>query len=131
MQVEAFLDMQFRARETHYRSEFPGADDDVVLADGVPVGRLYVERGEALIRIIDIAIRPGHRGGGIGMELLSRLIAEASPGARAVELHVEVNNPAQRLYRRLGFVPVAEVPPYLRMAWRPPADPADQPKTTS
>src|SRR2546423_736300 len=119
-QVDAFLDLQFRARELQYRLQFPGAGDCLVLVRGAPAGRLYVERGQALIRIIDVAIAPEYRGRGAGTALLGGLIAEASAAGKLVELHVESNNPAQRLYRRLGFVAAGEVPPYLRMQWRPP-----------
>jgi ribosomal protein S18 acetylase RimI-like enzyme len=119
LQVDAFLDMQFRARQLQYRSQFPGAADCLVLVGGAPAGRLYVERGEALIRIIDIAIAPGYRGRGAGTELLGGLIAEACVAGKVVELHVESTNPAQRLYRRLGFVEAGAVSPYLRMQWRP------------
>jgi ribosomal protein S18 acetylase RimI-like enzyme len=51
--------------------------------------------------------------------LLGGLIAEASAAGKVVELHVESTNPAQRLYRRLGFIEAGDVSPYLRMQWRP------------
>ena len=87
-----------------------------------------MERGEALIRIVDIAIAPGYRGRGAGTALLGGLIAEASAAGKVVELHVESTNPAQRLYRRLGFVDAGDVSPYLRMQWRPsPPEAAAQP----
>jgi ribosomal protein S18 acetylase RimI-like enzyme len=60
------------------------------------------------------------------------VIAEASAAGKVVELHVEAGNPAQRLYRRLGFVQMDEAVPYLRMQWRPPrAETAAQPNDTS
>jgi ribosomal protein S18 acetylase RimI-like enzyme len=118
-QVNAFLDMQYRAREAHYEAEYAGSDDCVVLADGVPAGRLDVYRDGQMLHIIDIAIAPGHRGRGIGTGLLGQVIAEASAAGRVDEQYVEAGNPAQRLYRRMGFVPAGEVPPYYRMEWRP------------
>ncbi|MEA2502835.1 MAG: hypothetical protein QOD01_2946 [Actinomycetota bacterium] len=119
LQVDAFLDMQFRARQLQYRSQFPGADDCVVLVGGDPAGRLYVDRGEVLIRVVDIAMAPDYRGQGAGAALLGGLIEEASAAGKVVELHVESSNPAQRLYRRLGFVEAGAASPYLRMQWRP------------
>lgn len=97
-------------------------------AAGEPAGRFYVERGENRIRVIDVAVAAGHRGQGIGTLLLSDLIAEASAAAKVVELHVEFNNPAQRLYRRLGFEVAEERPPYFRLERRPGGG---QPNTTS
>jgi ribosomal protein S18 acetylase RimI-like enzyme len=119
VQVDAFLDMQFRARQLQYRSQFPGAGDCVVLVGGDPAGRLYVDRGEVLIRIIDIAMAPDYRRQGAGTALLGGLIEEASAAGKVVELHVESSNPAQWLYRRLGFVEAGAASPYLRMQWRP------------
>ena len=37
-----------------------------------------------------------------------------------VSLHVEDDNPARRLYDRLGFVEIAEVTFYKLMHWIPP-----------
>ena len=125
-QLDAFLDLQFRAREAHYRREYPSAQDCIVVAGGAPAGRLEVDRtGEATI-VVDLALAPGWRGHGIGTALLQRLIAEATASGRAIELHVEDGNPAERLYRRLGFVQVGERPPYRRMRLQPRGDGSDQ-----
>jgi ribosomal protein S18 acetylase RimI-like enzyme len=78
-----------------------------------------VDRGEALICIVDIAMAPDYRGRGAGTALLGGLIEEAFAAGKVVELHVECNNPAQRLYRRVGFVETGDLSPYLRMQWRP------------
>jgi ribosomal protein S18 acetylase RimI-like enzyme len=132
LRVDAFLDMQFRARQLQYRSQFPAAGDCLVLVEGAQAGRLYVDRGEVLIRIVDIAMAPEHRGRGTGTALLGGLIEEASAAGKVVELHVEATNPAQRLYRRLGFVEAGDVSPYLRMQWRPPRpETAARPNDTS
>lgn len=47
-----------------------------------------------------VAVRPEHRGRGIGTALLERLIAAAGP---ALSLSVDRDNPAARLYARMGF----------------------------
>ena len=51
---EEFLRMQFRAQHSHYHQVFPTARYDVIECDGKPIGRLYVDRDAAEIRIIDI-----------------------------------------------------------------------------
>ena len=71
--------------------------------DGEPAGRLYVHRGPSEIRIVDIALLPEHRGGGIGTSLLEELSAEADAAGKSLTIHVERMNPALRLYDRLGF----------------------------
>ena len=116
----AFVEHQFAAQDAHYREHYPGATLDVVEVDGEPAGRLYVHRGPSDIRIMDIALVPAYRGRGIGTTLLRGLIAEAEGSRRKLSIHVEVNNPARRLYERLGFRPAGEHGVYVLME-RPPA----------
>jgi ribosomal protein S18 acetylase RimI-like enzyme len=121
---EAFLEHQFSAQDDHYRTNYPGATFDVIEVDGEPAGRLYVHRGPGEIRIMDIALAPAFRGRGIGTALLGDLMEEAAASGSALSIHVEVNNPARRLYERLGFVPAGEHGVYVLMRW-------SQPKTAS
>jgi ribosomal protein S18 acetylase RimI-like enzyme len=115
-QVEAFLRMQFRAQDTHYRTHYAAAAFDVITVGGADAGRLYVDRGAGELRVIDIALLPEFRGAGVGTELFRRLFAE---GLR-VSIHVESFNPARRLYDRLGFVKVGGTGVYDLMEWSPP-----------
>jgi len=56
---------------------------------------------------IGLAVRPGHRGRGIGTRLLSETIDLARRrGIPALGLSVAKANPARRLYLRAGFVEV-------------------------
>jgi ribosomal protein S18 acetylase RimI-like enzyme len=99
----AFLDQQFEAQHRCYQKQFSAASFDVVEADGEPVGRLYVDRRVDELRIIDIALLPGWRRRGLGGALLTAILDEAEAAGKAVRIHVERNNPALRLYERLGF----------------------------
>jgi ribosomal protein S18 acetylase RimI-like enzyme len=56
---------------------------------------------------ISVAVLPECRGKGIGTALLDRLIADARTRFPAVSLSVSADNPAVRLYRRLGFEVIA------------------------
>lgn len=126
-QKAAFVQHQFHAQHSHYQTYYGGASFDVIEADGEPVGRLYVARWPAEIRIVDIALLPAHRGRGIGGRLIRDLLAEGDAAGTPVSIHVEQYNPAQRLYRRLGFEPTGEHGVYLLMV-RPvnaPLPPAD------
>jgi ribosomal protein S18 acetylase RimI-like enzyme len=117
-QKDAFLEHQFAAQSAHYREHYTNASYDVIELDGEPVGRLYVARWEDEIRVMDIALLPEHRGAGIGAQLLSDLLAEGAEAGKNVSIHVEINNPARRLYERLGFVPVADKGVYVLMEAR-------------
>ncbi|MGB0101951.1 MAG: GNAT family N-acetyltransferase [Nocardioides sp.] len=117
-QREAFVQMQFDLQDRQYREQNPHGCFDVIEADGVPAGRLYVDRRPTDIRIVDIALAPAFRGRGIGGELIRSLIREAVESGRSVSIHVEIHNPAARLYERLGFVVADERGVYRRMDWR-------------
>jgi ribosomal protein S18 acetylase RimI-like enzyme len=113
----AFIEQQFTAQDAHYREHYPGATLDVIEVDDEPAGRLYVHRGPRDIRIMDIALAPAFRGRGIGSGLLHALIAEAEESDRMLSIHVELNNPARRLYERLGFRPAGEHGVYVLMVY--------------
>jgi ribosomal protein S18 acetylase RimI-like enzyme len=120
-QREAFLTMQFTAQHRYYQEHYAGASFQIILADGQPAGRLYVDRWPREIRIVDIALLPAYRNAGIGTRLLRDLMAEAAQAGKLLSIHVEQFNPASRLYTRLGFVKTGESGVYNRMAWTPPA----------
>jgi ribosomal protein S18 acetylase RimI-like enzyme len=120
-QKAAFLDMQFRAQHSHYRRHHAGADWLVIQRAGEPAGRLYIERRDDEHSIIDIAFLSQHRGLGLGTALMQDLLDEAGACAKPVTIYVEKNNPAMRLYHRLGFALVADHGVYDFMRWTPPA----------
>ena len=100
---EAFLASQFAAQYRYYREHYDRATYHLVLAEGVPVGRLFVARWTREIRIMDVAILTERRGAGIGTRLLRALCDEADAIGTPLGIHVEKHNPARRLYHRLGF----------------------------
>jgi ribosomal protein S18 acetylase RimI-like enzyme len=52
---------------------------------------------------LSMALRPAYRGKGLGTRLLSALFATAQNRYQAISLSVSADNPAARLYERLGF----------------------------
>jgi ribosomal protein S18 acetylase RimI-like enzyme len=59
---------------------------------------------------LSIGVTADERGRGVGTALLEELLAQArATGHPAVSLSVETDNPAVRLYERLGFVRVGYV----------------------
>jgi ribosomal protein S18 acetylase RimI-like enzyme len=103
-QLVAFMAMQFEAQSRHYGALFPDADNLVVLVDGEPAGRLLVHRGDAEIRIVDIALLPRHQRAGVGAELVRPLLAEADAAGLPVTCHVAVDNEARGFWAHLGFL---------------------------
>jgi ribosomal protein S18 acetylase RimI-like enzyme len=87
---------------------------------GQPVGAAWVrlftrERPgygfiDTTIPELSIAVVPGRRSSGIGLALLTTTLdAARQAGHPAVSLSVEVDNPALRLYERVGFKKVGRV----------------------
>jgi len=116
-QKEAFLRMQFQAQSTHYHRYYPDASYHVISREERAIGRLYVYRTEDTIWVIDIALLPEHRGVGIGGRLLSAILEQAAAQQKRVRIYVERENPAMRLYNRLGFRKVEESGVYFLMEW--------------
>ncbi|MEY2550149.1 MAG: hypothetical protein QOG12_293, partial [Verrucomicrobiota bacterium] len=98
-----FCRSQFDAQSAYYAANYPDASFQIIERDGWPVGRLYVDRWEKEIRIVDITLLPEFRGSGIGTKLLRDLQAEARAAGKSLTIHVERFNRALALYQRLGF----------------------------
>jgi ribosomal protein S18 acetylase RimI-like enzyme len=117
-QKRGFTNMQFAAQDADYRQHYPTAQYSIIEVQGVPAGRLYVDRCQKEIRIIDIALLPEHRRGGIGTKLLRELQDEARTAGKTLTIHVEKFNPALNLYRRLGFQQIEDKGVYLFLEWK-------------
>jgi ribosomal protein S18 acetylase RimI-like enzyme len=100
---DKFLRQQFEFQHIEYMKNYKEARFDIIVYDGEPAGRLYVDRREDDIRIIDIALFPHFRRKGIGSKIMNDLVAEADEKQVSLSLHVEMNNLAMGLYERLGF----------------------------
>jgi len=116
---EAFLRFQYNAQKTYYDEQFPDAAFDLILLGGEPVGRLYVDRRPDEIRLVDVALLPERRGQGIGGRILRSILTEGEEKGLLVRIHVERDNPAMRLYLRLGFEKIEEQGVYHLMEWTP------------
>ncbi len=118
-QKREFLDMQFSAQRGHYREHYPNARYEVIERDGDPIGRLYVADLRREVVLMDITLISAERSAGIGTRLCKAIQAEASDKGKIMSLHVEDENPARKLYDRLGFVEIASVTFYKLMHWVP------------
>jgi GNAT superfamily N-acetyltransferase len=109
--------MQYDAQSRSYAYCYPGAEHSLLLAGDRPAGRIMVERAAAVIRLADISLLPEYRGQGSGTVLLRQLIEECRAMGGKICLHVLSNNPARRLYLRLGFRQVGGDALYDEMEW--------------
>jgi GNAT superfamily N-acetyltransferase len=124
-QRTALLDMQFRAQHAAY-TRYPGIAFQLILHDGVPAGRLTVQRSPGRYAVVDIALLPEWRGRGIGAAVLAAFLREAHAVRQTVHLQVAAGNPAHRLYRQLGFQVLEDNGGFMHMALPPPATAAER-----
>jgi len=104
-QREAFVLFQYRAQLQHYQTECPDATPQVILAGDQPVGRLYVDRRDSEIRILDLTLLPSHCGQGIGTPIIRQLMDEAAQAGKSLSIHLDSFSQSHSLFERLGFKP--------------------------
>ena len=95
----------------HYAAGW-GRDGDMglkALDNGTPIGATWLRLIQGYGYVADdipeltIVVLPAYRGQGIGTELLKGLIDHTSRCYRGISLNVVGENPAMRLYEKLGF----------------------------
>jgi|SRR5689334_12755180 len=114
----AFLSSQFSAQRNHYLKYFPHAAHHMILVDEQAVGRLYVDRSQEKIHILDATLLPQWRGQGIGTQILLDLMKEAAYKNQICSIYVESFNRSLGLFQRLGFVKTDESGVSWLMEWR-------------
>ncbi|WP_224996137.1 GNAT family N-acetyltransferase [Cesiribacter sp. SM1] len=76
------------------------ATEDDAIAGVVVMNKTGMESYIPENILVYIAVHKEHRGKGLGKALMQRAIATAKG---SIALHVEPNNPAKKLYEKLGF----------------------------
>jgi ribosomal protein S18 acetylase RimI-like enzyme len=111
-----FLAMQYEAQDRHYRDQYPCAERWIVCTRYKDIGRLILNKVPGDIRIVDISLLTVSRGKGLGSTILKTILEQADALAASVSLSVRMDNPARRLYQRLGFKECpGGAPPYLQL----------------
>jgi GNAT superfamily N-acetyltransferase len=116
---EQFLRMQFMAQHKHYHEHFLQPDFLLILLQGEPIGRIYIDRRPSEICLAEITLLPEYRSQGIGSLFIQDLMAEATTANLPLRLHVEHFNRARGLYDRLGFQVMEDSGVYLQLEWLP------------
>jgi ribosomal protein S18 acetylase RimI-like enzyme len=118
-QQEAFMRIQFQAQRDQYRCQYPYAHWDMIIRQNEIIGQILVAPLDDELRLVDVSLLPEFRNRGIGTALLRDLLDKAASENRRVTLHVLQDNPAVRLYERLGFTNTRKQGIYQRMEWAP------------
>ena len=118
-QLRQLLQMQYHGQNATYSAEFPNATDEIILLDGQPVGRLMLDHRPDSIHGVDIAVLKSVRNLGVGTAVLLIQFEGCSKRGLSFTLSVVKNNPARRLYERLGCRIDGDNVTHYSMTWRP------------
>lgn len=106
---------------THYL--LAGVDGGAPGPDEPAVGFLLSRGAAGEEELLLLAVDPKHRGHGVGRALIERFIDTARQrGMEKLFLEMRDGNPAERLYRAMGFEPVGRRRQYYRAARNGPLD---------
>ncbi|MBL8522188.1 MAG: GNAT family N-acetyltransferase [Betaproteobacteria bacterium] len=94
------------------------ASAEILHVGDSPAGMIKVDRQAGYWHIMQLQVEPAMHGRGVGGEILRQIIAEARAAGAQLTLGVLKVNPAQRLYRRMGFVIYGEGQHEFEMVWR-------------
>jgi ribosomal protein S18 acetylase RimI-like enzyme len=120
---------QYQGRKMSYAAEYPDAVNAILCEGDEAVGRLLMDcRGDTW-RIVDIAVLAEHRGRGLGGWVLKLCQQQCGEAGARLMLAVRPENPARRLYERMGFRVIHEDVLTVEMEWK--ADAADAAHSTN
>lgn len=91
----------------------------IILEKDRPVGFAMARIDAAEIALLQLYVAPEHQGQGIGSAALHLLLERWACEDKPIALGVLRDNPARRLYERLGFELVGETPTKLLMRRAP------------
>ncbi|MBW8311310.1 MAG: GNAT family N-acetyltransferase [Rhizobium sp.] len=108
-----------------FEASWASFDNRVIESRGVAVGVLRLHGLPDALEIRDLQLLPAHQGRGLGAWAVRQAFRRAAElGKPELRLRVFPENPARRLYERLGFAVVAELDGVLHMACKlPPGGP--------
>jgi RimJ/RimL family protein N-acetyltransferase len=118
-QRQAFIKFQFDAQSAHYRTEYPEAEQSIIMLGDRPVGRIYLDRRESEIRILDITVLTQYRGQGIGTPIIRDVMEEAARAGKTVSINLDSFSQSHQLFARLGFKSTETTSFHTLYVWNP------------
>lgn len=91
----------------------------IVRYAGTVAGAIKFDDDGTDIEIMQVQILPEFQGKGLGRGLMEKIFVRARQHGKSVRLTVLKQNPARRLYERLGFIVVGEDNHEFHMKWQP------------
>ena len=108
------------ADEHRRRAEFRLDAANIIEVDGQPAGLVKLLQDGSTWTVEQFQVAASLQGSGIGASVLRAIIADARAAGALLRLSVLKQNPAARLYARLGFVTLGESENSFKMTWMAP-----------
>ena len=106
---QPMLRQQALIQQASHQSECPRAMRRIILLEDATVARFVIDwSGTDCSHAVDIAVMPNARKSGIGRHLLHTWLEVADALNKPCRLEVLADNPARRLYDRLGFRAISD-----------------------
>ncbi len=115
--IETFLQAQYSTRKAQYEARYPHAQNWIILSDNERVGRHLIQPDPRLWAFIDVAVLPSFRKRGIGTFVFKLHLHQSVESGASVGLYVLIDNPAKRIYERLGFIVTGQDGVYCEMLY--------------
>lgn len=104
-----------RLEKQNFRGAFNPTNGQIIVVDAQDAGFLEVFDKQSETLLSSIRLLPEFQNKGIGTQIVQIIVDEARKKNQSVRLQVLKINPAQRLYRRLGFEVFDETETHFRM----------------
>ena len=101
--ADAFGDWNEAAQHRIVEQAVADPGTSVLRADNADVGWIQVEEGRQVVLLKQLFLLPAARNRGLGTSFLTWMKERAERKRKDLTLDVLTNNPARRLYERLGF----------------------------
>lgn len=116
------LEQQARLQIGAHTTNHPAAMRRIIGDGHGPTGRIMVDwSGTGAVHGIDIAVLPDRRVGAAGVHMMRSWLEVADTLGRPARIEVVADNPARRLYERLGFRATSDGPIIEMLRDAPPA----------
>ena len=109
--------LRFKAERMAFAAKSLDADHNVIWVDDHRIGRVLLNETPTEIQLIDLALLAPFRGAGVGASIIQQLQTYAAERSLPLRLSIHPQNPATRLFHRLGFINIGDQTNPLQMEW--------------
>ena len=113
--IDAVYGWDEAVQEKYFKRTFHPEQITIVTVNGADAGMFVLDRDETGYFLKRIEVHPSFQGRGVGTAVIQEIIDKASFERENVRLMVFKINPAQGLYKRLGFKIVDETETHYEM----------------